>query len=114
MFQIQLDTAPGERVCLIAGRLDAANSREANRQLGAIQEANPGAPLLLDLSALDFLSSAGLGVILQAAKRARDARARLALCSPRPAVAQILDISGFDTLVSILPDRTSGLRAIAG
>lgn len=97
-------------VCRLAGRLDGQTSAEATARLAASQAEAAGKPILLDLSELDYLSSAGLRVILVAAKSAKAAGSRLSLCAPTPEVKEILDISGFG---SILPIHASREEALA-
>lgn len=82
------------------GRLDANSAQEAEQRLltlidgGALQ-------IVLDLSGLEYISSAGLRVFLSVAKRIRHAGGKLALVSPAPQVAQILDVAGFANILPI-------------
>ncbi|MFG3345800.1 STAS domain-containing protein [Streptomyces sp. NPDC048018] len=55
--------------------------------------------LVLDLSALDFMDSSGLNVLIRAVQKARDAGGDLYLAAPTPAVRRILDITGLTTTV---------------
>jgi anti-anti-sigma factor len=55
----------------------------------------------VDLSKLDYVSSAGLRVFLSAAKAAKAKGGKLTLLSPKPAVMEVLQISGFDRILDI-------------
>ena len=70
----------------VAGRLDGATS---DTLLATLQEIIATAPsqLILDLSGMDYVSSAGLRVLLMAAKQVRGRPTRLTLCALRPNVA---------------------------
>ena len=57
--------------------------------------------LLINLSAVDYLSSAGLCALLNLGKLADAKQGRLFLCSPAPSVRQILKMSGFDKIFKI-------------
>ena len=59
----------------------------------------------LDLSALEYISSAGLGVLLRTQKRLMGSSGRLRLAGVRPHVRDIFVYSGFDKLFEIEPAR---------
>ena len=92
------------------GRLDNANSQAFEKEaLGVID--GGGRWLVVDMGSLDYISSAGLRVVITLAKRMRAAGGRLGFCSLKAEVADVFEISGVDTLVEILPDMeqaTSG------
>ncbi len=67
---------------------------------------------LIDFSAVDFVSSAGLRGILMVAKRLRSKGGRLAVCGLRPAVAEVFAISGFSAILDIHPTRDQALAAL--
>ena len=83
-----------------AGRLDGSNAAAAESELlGMLSE--QGAAVTVDLSKLDYVSSAGLRVFLSAAKAAKAKGGKLTLLSPKPAVMEVLQISGFDRILDI-------------
>lgn len=94
-----------------AGRLDSATSPKLGGRLASLA-AVPQGRLVLDLARVDFVSSAGLRVILAAAKQARAANGRMVVCSVQPPVQEVLDISGFTTLLSIQPGRADALGVL--
>ena len=57
--------------------------------------------LLINLSAVDYLSSAGLCALLNLGKLADAKKGRLFLCGPSASVRQILKMSGFDKIFKI-------------
>ncbi|HWK61743.1 MAG TPA: STAS domain-containing protein [Eoetvoesiella sp.] len=94
------------------GRLDSATSPLLGGRLEVLA-AVPQARLILDLSWVDFVSSAGLRVILAAAKQLRSASGRLVVCSVQPPVQEVLDISGFTALLTIRAGREDALGELA-
>ena len=70
-------------------------------------------PLVLDLSALEYISSAGLRVLMLAAKQAKAAGGRIVLAAAQPVVKEILEISRFN-LVFALTDTVADAVATAG
>lgn len=99
----------GAVVLALSGRLDSATHKAVDDKLaGAL--VGPGATVI-DLSGVDYISSAGLRVLLKAAKQAKSASNRLALAGVRPAVKEVFDISGFTALFQIYPDRAAAVAA---
>jgi anti-anti-sigma factor len=89
------------------GRLDNATAPELEPRLLALLA--PGARVVLDLAAVTYVSSAGLRVLLKAAKQARARQAGFALAAPRAAVREVLEVSGFDRIMAIHPSRAAAL-----
>src|SRR5690606_34184503 len=69
----------------------------------------------LDLSRVDFIDSAGLGVLLALKTNATKTRSGLALISPSSGVADILVVSKLESVFDIItgPDATSRITALA-
>lgn len=94
----------------LSGRLDSNAAASAEADLGA---AVTGAPqLVIDLSGLDYISSAGLRVILVLARKVQQASGKMALFGLQPAVRQVFTVSGFDTIISIQPDAAAALAHV--
>jgi anti-sigma B factor antagonist len=85
---------------VIAGRLDAAEAASAQTFLDRID-----GTVTLDCAGLDYISSAGLGVLLKTQKRLLAANGKLRLAGLRPHLLDIFTYSGFDQLFEI--DRAS-------
>jgi anti-anti-sigma factor len=77
-------------------------------------EAVRGKParLVIDLDAIDYIASAGLRVLLLAAKESRAIGVVCALCSPRPPVLKLFETTGLIRIFTILPNRMAALVAI--
>ena len=93
MFEIRLGEL-GEVIC--EGRLDAAQSARAQAFLDALP-----APTVMDLSALEYISSAGLGVLLRTQKRLLQAGGGLRLVNASRHIRDIFRYSGFDRIFQI-------------
>lgn len=57
--------------------------------------------LIVDMTAVDFMSSAGLRTLLGAVKEARSAGGDLCIVSSNPGVDKIFTLSGFHTVASV-------------
>ena len=90
--------ANGEVV--IAGRLDAAQCPTAQTFLDRVQ-----GPVTMDCSRLEYISSAGLGVLLKTQKRLMAADGKLRLSGVNRHLRDIFEYSGFDQIFEIDPAR---------
>jgi anti-anti-sigma factor len=95
----------------LAGRLDSGAAGTAEEKLGAAL--GPGVPhLAIDMSGLDYISSAGLRVLLVLAKKVQTAKGKVALGGLVPNVREVFTVSGFDTIFSIQPDAAAAVAAV--
>ncbi len=96
----------------IKGRLDADSAMEAEK---TVNEALGGdaSKLLFDLGALDYLSSAGLRVLLSAAKEMRRRDGKIVLCALTQFVKEIFEVSGFEALIPIEASVESGVKVLS-
>lgn len=95
MLTIEMGT---NGVVVIAGRLDAAQSPAAQSFLDKVE-----GPVTLDCSKLEYISSAGLGVLLKTQKRLMARNAKLKLAGVNAHLRDILQYSGFDRIFEIVP-----------
>ena len=65
--------------------------------------------LLIDFSEIDFLTSSLLGRLIRVHKRAREAGGRLRLCSIRPRILEIFEITQLDRIMDIHPSADDAL-----
>jgi anti-sigma B factor antagonist len=86
-------------VVFIDGDIDALTSGEVTEYLNeCIMQGE--AKLIVDLNRVDFMSSAGLRVILGAVKKCRSNNGDLVLVAPQPGVARVLKMSGFENILN--------------
>ncbi|HVF62661.1 MAG TPA: STAS domain-containing protein [Casimicrobiaceae bacterium] len=86
----------GDGTLVIAGRLDAAQAAAAMSSLERVH-----GKVTVDCGGLEYISSAGLGVLLKTHKRLLGAAGGLKLCRLRPNVRDVLVYSGFDQIFEI-------------
>ena len=87
-------------VVIMVGRLDAAQSPVAQTFLDRVQ-----GTVTLDCSRLEYISSAGLGVLLKTQKRLLASSGKLRLSGVNRHLQDIFGYSGFDQLFEIEPAR---------
>jgi anti-anti-sigma factor len=99
-FRIHMHKEWDVDVMTLFGRVDAERAPEVEAA-GRNILTTPYQKLLINLSAVEYLSSAGLCALLNLAKLADAKHGRLLLCSPGAPVRQIFKLSGFDKILNI-------------
>ena len=88
------------RVLHLEGRLDGASSSALETEAFGIIDSG-ARRLLINLEDMDYVSSAGLRALLAVAKHIVAVGGRLAVCSLKPNVAELFDVSGIDGIIDI-------------
>lgn len=94
MFEIGRGAA-GEVV--LKGRLDAAQCEKALQFFDSVPD-----PCMVDMSGLEYISSAGLGVLLKTQKRAMQSGRGLKLVNVNRHIHDIFRYAGFDKIFEIV------------
>jgi anti-anti-sigma factor len=94
----------------ILGMSQLQTLQQALEQVMANQ---PARGILLDCAALEAVSSAFLGHLVQWKQKATAAGTELKLCALRPIVQQVFQMSRLDQRFTILPNRGEGLDSFA-
>lgn len=92
------------------GRIDSTTSGDLDTRLLAL-DAEGRRRIVVDFAGVEYISSAGLRVMLTLAKRAKDKAGRVALCSLDQSVRQVFDLAGFTALFSIAATRDEAIAA---
>ena len=69
--------------------------------------------VVVDLGGVEYISSAGLRVILTMVKASKAAAATLAFCSMQSMVAEVFKISGFSSMLPIYATRDEAVSALS-
>jgi anti-sigma B factor antagonist len=109
-MQISVKTTNDVKVLAFEGRLDTQTSPDAQKELTRLIEAG-GTKILANLEKVDYISSAGLRVLLVVAKQLKATNGELRICGLNEVVKEVFDISGFDM---ILPISVSESEALEG
>lgn len=81
----------------LSGRIDASNASVVEKEVFDIKKANPGMHVVVDADNLEYISSAGLRIILKLRKE----DASLAIINVSPEVYDVLDMTGFTDMVTV-------------
>jgi len=93
MFSIEIQEGG---LVKLAGRLDAAQADRAKAALDTVKES-----ATLDLADLDYVSSAGLGILVQTFKRLRDAGLEFRLTNMKPRIRTVFVYAGLDRVLRL-------------
>ena len=92
----------------IAGNLDSNTSPQAQQALDAVL-AGGGKKVAIDCTALDYISSAGLRVLLGIAKKLGAAGGGVRMFGLNETVREVFDISGFSKILAVYPNEAAAL-----
>ncbi len=91
-----LDISVGNEVITLSGRFDAAEAERARQVFLALTDGKT-----VDFSRLDYISSAGLGVLLAAQKKLSERGKSLRLVNVKGHIRDVFHFSGFDQIFDI-------------
>ncbi len=95
----------------LSGRLDSNNAAVVEQALlERIQEGH--SRLVIDLTDLNYISSAGLRVFLLVAKRLRQQQGKLSLCNMPRTIKQVFEISGFTAILKVCDNFDNACAAV--
>ena len=93
-------TAEGEKLTVaLEGRLDTLTAPELEESLSSALEGIK--ELVLDLSGLEYLSSAGLRVVLSTFKTLSAAEGKMTICNANEMVSKVFELTGFGNIIAI-------------
>jgi anti-sigma B factor antagonist len=105
------ESRSGVTIVTARGRLDGASSAMFAERLDKLVSGT--APrLVVDFAGVEFVSSAGLRAVLTLVKKVKAANGVFALCAVRPPVREVLDITGFTSMINIHPELSTALAAV--
>ena len=107
---MEIDEEQAGETLVIAprGRVDSVSSGELERHV--VSRLDAGARrVVIDLAGVEYISSAGLRVLLLAAKRLKPPQGALVLCGLGPSVKTVLELAGFMSLFAVEPSRERAL-----
>ena len=108
-LRVEVSTQGDWSVVTVGGEIDVATAPRLREQLIAL--VNDGRHhLVVDLSAVDFIDSTGLGVLISGLKRVRLHDGHLALVCTEPRVLKVFEITG---LLAVFPVHDSLDEAVA-
>ncbi|HUP87286.1 MAG TPA: STAS domain-containing protein [Acidimicrobiales bacterium] len=109
MLDIQLENGDGYVICRPVGELDAFTVSQFRQSLAELAS-NPR--ILIDMSGVPFVDSAGLGALIGGIRRARELGGDVAVACNRPTLTRLLHTTGFDRIVTVTETVESAAAAL--
>ena len=108
-MKLESSTINTVTVVEMEGNLDTNTSVDAQEYINGLIDAG-STKLLTDFAKVDFVSSAGLRVLLATAKRLGGSGGSLRICGLHEAVNEVFEISGFSTILEVFPTRDDAMQ----
>lgn len=111
---LRIDQSHSGQVCIVslAGRIDSSNSAEVMTQLNSLLSSGEK-NILVDFSAVLYLTSAAFRVLLVATDAAERNAARFALCNLAGQVRELFEMGGLLEVFTVLGSREEALAQLA-
>jgi anti-sigma B factor antagonist len=108
-MHISVKTTNEVQILSFEGRLDTRTSPDAQKQMTQLIEQGKNR-FLVNFEKLDYISSAGLRVLLAAAKQLKGVDGEVRICSLNEVVREVFDISGFTTIFKVFGSEPEALE----
>ena len=110
-MEVKMERRDGALLALPEGRIDSATARDFESKMKAAIQDDDHA-VVLNLSRLSYISSAGLRAVLVIAKGLWRRDASFALCALPETVREIVQLSGFDKIIQVHTTEVEALEAV--
>ena len=111
-MEVSIEQREDIRIVRIGGRLDGTTMQQLESEFVALTDSGCSR-FVFDLTKLDYISSAGLRVMLLAVKKTKAAGGKLALHGLNDNVNEIFRISGFSTIFSLFGTTEEALAFVS-
>ena len=109
-MEIMIKEVDSVTVLAFSGNLDTNTAPDAESQINNLMDAG-ATRILIDFDNLNYISSAGLRVLLATAKKMITINGALKICSLNKTVYEVFDISGFNKILSLEANEKEALAS---
>jgi anti-sigma B factor antagonist len=110
LLNVNVEEVDGLTICRPIGELDAFTVAQFRQALAGLASVDR---LVIDMSGVPFVDSAGLGALIGGIRRARELGGDVAVCCNRPTLVRVLRTTGFDRIVTVAPTMEEAKAALA-
>jgi anti-anti-sigma factor len=96
----------------ISGKLDAYSSADLEKTFNSLVAASR-VKLVVNCDKLEYISSSGLRVLIAVLKKVRKVNGGVVLASVKPAILEVLSISGFTQLFTITENVSAAVESLS-
>lgn len=107
---MNISTSEVKRVTVVAvdGRVDSATAPDLENALKQLADGDK-TQIVLDLTAVDYMSSAGLRAMVSTLKTVKRVNGDLRLANPSSRVSEVLRLAGLTSIFSIYPTQADAI-----
>jgi anti-sigma B factor antagonist len=91
-------------IVTICGEIDLYTAPRLHSELAGLLADGMPARVVIDMSGVEFCDSTGMNVLLSCLRRARERGGELEIAAPKPAVRKILQVTGLDSVFTLVED----------
>jgi anti-anti-sigma factor len=110
-MEINTRESSGTTIVSLNGPLDTGTASEVGSKLDELTGAR-ATKIIVDLTDVEFVSSAGLRILLATAKRLRKSAGDLSVCGLNETVQEVFDMSGFSSILKVFPGVDEALAGL--
>ena len=92
-------------IVTISGEIDLYTAPRLHSELAAVLADGMPTRVVIDMSGVEFCDSTGMNVLLSCLRRVRERGGELEIASPKPAVRKILQVTGLDSVFTLVDDH---------
>ena len=112
MAEIRVEREDENVVAVLTGEVDMSNAATVRQEIAESVTPDDDA-LIIDMSGLSFIDSAGLHAMIELGTVLDERRQQLMLClPPGSTIRRAIDIIGLPHAVSVYPDRSEAMEAV--
>jgi anti-sigma B factor antagonist len=112
-MHVEHEIRDGIDMVFLNGRIDARSAPELHQELETILDGKRD-KMLIDFKSLDYISSAGLRILIMTAKKLKAAQGSLILCNLNEKIYEVFDVSGFTAIFDISATLEEALGKLDG
>lgn len=109
-MELSFESEGDVQIVGVEGKLDTQTSPEAHEQLTSLIEKG-ALKVLVDLSDLTYISSAGLRILLAVSKQLDGMGGNVRVCGLNGVVEEVFRISGFNSIIVVFATRQDALES---
>lgn len=110
-MQISYEKSGAIQIVAIKGQIDGSNAKELEIALLSCLD-QPAQKAILDFQDVDYISSAGLRIVLMIAKKLAGNLGELVLCALQPKVFEVFEMCGFVDILTLADRREKALQTL--
>jgi len=110
-MELSSEARDNAMVVRLEGNLDTNTSVAAQEYLNNVMD-DGASRIVVSLQKVDFVSSAGLRILLATAKRLGGSGGSLGICGLNETVTEVFEISGFSTILNVFSTEDEALTGL--